>query len=549
MSLHGTLRSPLTLVYRSARVARIGRIRCSRPRPFSVLSSSQQQEHGFRVAEPDVSGAYNHNDFTPGEAVEGVPLEQYYRSQQRTPLDAAAIHEGAENPAVNRVQDTSLGDLDLPTAKAIQVDSEIKLFDHIYLRDSCQCPLCVDQSTRQKLFQTSDIPSDIIPTQFTLGEDGSPHIQWANDIPGYPADHKSTIPISLLQNPARTSPDEALYSPGVEGRTLWNRDKMAEDNRFIVFSDYMRKDVVLYKTLEHLNKYGLVFLKDCPDSERAVERIISRIGTLRDSFYGRTWDVKSKPDAKNIAYTHQFLGMHMDLLYMTNPPHLQLLHSLRARAPGGASMFSDSFAAATAVRLNSPDLFEALATYPVHYHYHNDGHHYRSTRPTIELNESGTIRPLSSGIYATPAASASPGEQQSPLRLYLQAAKAFQTHVEAETSIFEHRLNEGECVIFDNRRVLHARRAFEAHKGERWLKGAYVDDDVFFSKLRVLGESFGAEGVVRKLAHKRLSKGMWSHEVRTRFWEKRGQLRGMGRGKGRGKLGKWGRWGERRGGR
>ena len=56
-------------------------------------------------------------------------------------------------------------------------------------------------------------------------------------------------------------------------------------------------------------------------------------------------------------------------------------------------------------------------------------------------------------------------------------------------------------MIFDNRRVLHARRAFDATKGERWLKGAYVDDDVFFSRLRVLGERFEgkwcAEGVER----------------------------------------------------
>lgn len=56
-------------------------------------------------------------------------------------------------------------------------------------------------------------------------------------------------------------------------------------------------------------------------------------------------------------------------------------------------------------------------------------------------------------------------------------------------------------MIFDNRRVLHARRAFDATKGERWLKGAYVDDDVFFSRLRVLQERFegtwNAEGTVR----------------------------------------------------
>lgn len=67
--------------------------------------------------------------------------------------------------------------------------------------------------------------------------------------------------------------------------------------------------------------------------------------------------------------------------------------------------------------------------------------------------------------------------------------KAFSNRLNAEENIFELKLEEGDCVIFDNRRVVHARRAFDAQAGERWLKGAYVDDDVFFSRLRVLENS------------------------------------------------------------
>lgn len=45
-------------------------------------------------------------------------------------------------------------------------------------------------------------------------------------------------------------------------------------------------------------------------------------------------------------------------------------------------------------------------------------------------------------------------------------------------------------MIFNNRRVLHGRRQFEAGTGQRWLKGTYVDTDVFNSKWRVLNERF-----------------------------------------------------------
>jgi alpha-ketoglutarate-dependent taurine dioxygenase len=57
---------------------------------------------------------------------------------------------------------------------------------------------------------------------------------------------------------------------------------------------------------------------------------------------------------------------------------------------------------------------------------------------------------------------------------------------------FAHQLEPGECVVFDNRRVLHARTAFEflegkeGDEGGRWLKGAYMDGDEVLSKWRVL---------------------------------------------------------------
>jgi gamma-butyrobetaine dioxygenase len=48
------------------------------------------------------------------------------------------------------------------------------------------------------------------------------------------------------------------------------------------------------------------------------------------------------------------------------------------------------------------------------------------------------------------------------------------------------RLGEGQMVVFDNRRVLHGRRAFDPATGKRRLRGCYVDRSEFTSRLRVL---------------------------------------------------------------
>jgi gamma-butyrobetaine dioxygenase len=214
------------------------------------------------------------------------------------------------------------------------------------------------------------------------------------------------------------------------------------------------------------------------------------------------------PERLNASMDPQIWVIHLNTAnhhftedrYTTNPPHLQLLHSLRARAPGGESLFSDALHAAHRLWALNSDHFKTLSSYPVPYQYKNDSQHYQYLRPTFEVDHAPLTGrtnnpPLIHNINWSP-----PFQGPIPLassmispsfRDYHAAAAHFGQLIEAPDALYEYRLAEGDCVVFDNRRVLHARRAFDAEKGERWLKGAYVDNDVFFSKLRVMEETFG----------------------------------------------------------
>ena len=135
----------------------------------------------------------------------------------------------------------------------------------------------------------------------------------------------------------------------------------------------------------------------------------------------------------------------------------------------------------------------------VAYHYHNAGEHYHFRHPVIEVP--GTV--LSPGHggsermkfvnYSPPFQAnhvATGRAQQDNFPFLLEAMREFAALVESEENLYEYRLQEGECVIFNNRRVLHGRRQFDTSAGSRWLKGAYIDTDVFMSKYRVLSEKF-----------------------------------------------------------
>jgi gamma-butyrobetaine dioxygenase len=395
---------------------------------------------------------------------------------------------------------------------AVNIDGEPKVFDTVFLRDSCTCPQCMDPHSKQKLFQTSDIPADLEGSCKTVVDDEkglSIELEWRSDVKGYDADHRTRHSLDWLQRALHTEVD-LRGSVRHDDKVLWNAQKITKDNKWVDYDSYMSSDETLFDALTHLNRYGLLFLKNVPDSEASVINLASRIGVLKDTLYGRTWDVRSKPKAENIAYTPQFLGLHMDLLYTSNPPHLQLLHSLRARTPGGESFFSDAFHAAHQLERRSAGMFRTLSTFPVTYHYHHPTHHYHFTRPVIDLHPSSkysdpndtAIRRVNwSPPFQAPFEARIGSNNSKSLRSFIAAAHAYETLLSSQENMYEYRLNEGECVVFDNRRILHARKAFDATKGERWLKGAYVDDDVFFSRLRVLEERFEgkwvAEGVVR----------------------------------------------------
>ena len=143
----------------------------------------------------------------------------------------------------------------------------------------------------------------------------------------------------------------------------------------------------------------------------------------------------------------------------------------------------------------------------VPFQYINDGHHLHCSHSTIELRSeppspddlihfnSSTRPDLIRYINYSPPFQA-PLFTNHPKSFYASLAK-FSALIEDENAKFQYLLREGDAVIFDNRRVLHARTAFQekdekaesvtVKEGEacRWLKGCYLQEDAFLDKARM----------------------------------------------------------------
>lgn len=363
-------------------------------------------------------------------------------------------------------------------------NTTIKL-PYTYLRDSCQCGVCKDQHSKQRSFRTSDIPKDIAPRW--VNWDGTKlSIRWANDIGGYTTEHESTWDRDFLKKPIFNT--HRQHRSANCNPIVWGRAQMDKSQHWVSYPDYIADDSKFASAMQQLQRLGLIFVKDVPDSRSMVEAIATRMGPLRNTFYGSTFDVRTVPQATNVAYTNQFLGFHMDLMYMNEPPGYQLLHCLENSCSGGESLFADTFSAAKLMKERHPEEYKVLREQRLGYEYRHKDHIYYNERPIFEHDSyTDELRHVN---YSPPFQSPLPprdgkDHDAEPVNKLRDALARFTSIIDNQKRIFELKLNPGDCVIFDNRRIVHARRQFNASVGSRWLAGAYVDTDALLSRFAV----------------------------------------------------------------
>lgn len=371
----------------------------------------------------------------------------------------------------------------------------------VVLRDSCTCASCTDGASGQKSYATTDIPGDIGIGQIRATQDGL-GIKFTNDIPRLASpDHEMTLswdvvdealghqPPSSARRHKPVHPIEDTIYPKT-GRTFWDATTIQSRVRKMDYAEFMEGGQVFWQTLLDLGNLGLVFLKNVPRDEESIVRITTRIANIKETFYGRTFDVRAKIDAENVAYTSGYLGLHQDLLYLERPPAIQLLHCLENSCSGGESLFSDGLRAGKLMwmqdAVRNPAL-ENLASLRVPYHYEKHGYFYQRKRPLFNTTSSngsdgGSGSVLGNVFWSPPFQDRFP-VPAADMRGWLAPAQLFERLINEPSAMYQVKMAPGECVLFDNLRVMHGRTAFDASGGSRWLRGAYIEREDFVSRV------------------------------------------------------------------
>lgn len=375
------------------------------------------------------------------------------------------MHSSLEHPATS-VEEPQVALVD--GGLRLTVGEESVELEATWLRDSATDAQSRDPVSGQRLFGITDVPADLDVASATVSHG---RLEVVFDPGGQLAAYDVAALLDEVRHGHRDDRNE-------QGKQLWRCAADLGPVTRVPWSEYLADQAPVLRSVV---RDGFALLSEVPTVDRTVTDVAETFGYVRETNYGRIFDVRVEEHATNLAFTGRAITPHTDNPYRDPVPTLQLLHCLSNAAAGGDSGLVDGFAAAAELRERHPAAFEILTGTPVSYRFDSADAHVSALAPMIGVDAAGFIREIrfnnrSLRVPVLPVEDA---------RRFYAAYRTFAELLLEPEAQLNLRLGPGDCLVFDNTRVLHARTAFDA-VGARHLQGTYADIDGLLSTLATL---------------------------------------------------------------
>lgn len=351
----------------------------------------------------------------------------------------------------------------------VLIEGEVAYFNYFWLRDNCSTSW--DACTQERVFDILEEPVDLHAKGARMDEEAL-NIEWYDD-------HCSRYDLQWLKrwHKGHTHTDLAIRK-----RKTWHGDHYENTARF-GYDQLIENPSIVADYAEALLDEGIALIQNMPDTNDALQTLCELFGTVRPSFSGYTFDVFSKSNPENLAYTSKKLELHTDLPAEELAPGIQFLHCRENDAVGGNSQYVDATAVANIFRKYYPDYFQILTEYEVPFRYTTNHQDVRAKQRIIEIDaDNGEVSGINFSLHLADTFDF----PQQDMDLFYPAFRKFGQLMNDPEYMMTFRLNAGECIVFDNHRIAHGRASFEEGSGARHLRGCYVDRGELRSTYRVL---------------------------------------------------------------
>ena len=346
----------------------------------------------------------------------------------------------------------------------------------VWLRDNALDPETRSAGNALRLITLGDIPSDTAIAEATISGN-------TLRLRFMPEDKQVEFPGRWLRDHAydvNAGRAPGWIAPGLETWTSKFDVARVTGDHTKVF----KADAALRDWLSAVRRRGFAKLTGGPVESGALLDVAALFGYVRETNYGRWFEVRTEVNPANLAYTGLGLQAHTDNPYREPVPTLQILYCLENSAAGGDSQVVDGFAAAHRLRDEDPHGFDLLARHCARFEYRGTGDvHLVSRKPMIELSPDGELTALRFNNRSTAAITDVPFDDMAG---YYPAYRRLGEIIDDPGMAVSFKLEPGECFIVDNTRLLHGRTGYGDSGGSRWLQGCYADKDGLLSTLSVL---------------------------------------------------------------
>ena len=340
-----------------------------------------------------------------------------------------------------------------------------------WLRERVNGDTYIDEGTQQRLFDPTNLQNDIKIENIDLSKDFL-EVKF-ND---------GTFAKLSLTN---------IFKEFSNINDVKHINKVQWDSSFTDLNNFEFKENFfdnkeMYQALQSFYKFGFVIFKNVPTKNNYIVNFANSIGSIRRTNFGEFFNVKSKPQPNDLAYTSLPLAPHTDNPYRNPVPCIQMLHCIENEVSGGHSTLVDGFTVSEKLKKDYPDYYKILTEIKVRFQFIDQSVVLEDWAKMIQLDENGDFNQ----VRFSPRLDFVPLIDKEKLDLFYAARKKISELYNSENFRIEFKLLPGDLLMMDNYRLLHGRTSYDANEGKRFLQGCYIDYDSTEGKLKHLKRKF-----------------------------------------------------------
>jgi gamma-butyrobetaine dioxygenase len=342
----------------------------------------------------------------------------------------------------------------------------------LWLRERCQDSENLDKTTKQRFFDPHQLDENVSLVKVEKKHDTLANLSFSD---GYSGEYDLN----------EFAADFDVWD-GAPNDISWKSD--VDKSLFHIDLATLKSQEGLIKGIEIFLTYGVLIVDNVPTESDAVLEVANLFGHVRETNFGKYFEVFTRPNSNDLAYRSVPLGPHTDNPYRNPMPGIQLLHCLENQTTEGLSTLVDSLSVLEQLKKEDPEGFDLLCKVPVRYRYYDNDVDLIERRTMIESDPSGRI----TGIAYSPRLDYLPLLQDEDMIIFHRARKRLGQLLCSPEYEWRFRLEPGQLQMFHNTRVLHGRTGFDPSEGRRHLQGAYIDIDAPKGRYNALKRKQGA---------------------------------------------------------